>query len=101
MTFSSRFLILSWPILVASHCVYADEATFNLCMARANAIRTTAEVRDKGVSQHEYEVRYVQMAGRPLTAAENEVVILAYGASDYSPSQLYNIAVNGCQKFQQ
>ncbi|KKI37496.1 hypothetical protein VI03_18175 [Burkholderia vietnamiensis] len=79
--------------------VHADEATFKLCMARAEAIESTAEVRDSGVSQNQYEVRYAKMAGRPLTAAENEVVILAYAAPNYSPSQLYRLAVSGCQKF--
>lgn len=91
--------ILFFILLAAGHCAHADETMFNLCMARANAIRTTAEVRDSGVSQHEYEVRYAKMAGRPLTAAESEVVIAAYGAPIYSPSQLYRIAVSGCEKF--
>lgn len=68
-------------------------------MVRANAIRTTAEVSDNGVSRHEYEVGFAKMAGRTLNAAENEVVILAYGAPNYSPSDLYRIAVNGCQRF--
>lgn len=78
---------------------HADEATFNLCMARAQAIQTTAQVRDSGVSEHDYEVRYSKLAGRPLNAAENEVVTVVYAASSYSPRQLYRLAASGCQKF--
>lgn len=99
-------LVSATKFLVALHflpgnpiCVYADESALNLCMARADAIRTTAEVRDTGVSQQEYEVRYANMVGRPLNAVENEVVILAYATPNYSPSQLHRIAVVAARNF--
>ncbi|MGF6599690.1 hypothetical protein P3T23_004418 [Paraburkholderia sp. GAS448] len=80
-------------------CAHADEGTFNLCMARAQAIESVSEIRDKGISQHEYEIQYAKFLGRPLTAVENEVVLLAYAAPDYPPRKLYRLAASGCQKF--
>lgn len=67
-------------------------------MARAQAIETTPQVRGSGVSQQEYEVRYSKMAGRPLSAAEKEVFILAYATQNHSSSQLYRVAIKGCAK---
>jgi hypothetical protein len=95
ITAGLRLLIFSSP----SVCAHADEATFKLCTARAEAIESVAEVRDKGLSQHEYEVRYTKFLNRPLTALESEPIVLAYAAPNYSPTQLYRLAVNRCRKF--
>ena len=68
-------------------------------MARAQAIESTATVRDSGVSQRDYEIAYSQHVGRPLVTAEKEVIVLAYATPGYSPQQLLQIAINGCQRF--
>lgn len=95
--FSRNLLI--WLLLSITVSAHADEAMFNVCMARAKAIRTTAEIRDKGVPRHDYEVGYAEQWGQPPGAAENEVLTIVYATPNYSPAQLYRIAVNGCQRF--
>lgn len=83
-------------VVVASASTAAAE--YDACMARAQAIQITAQVRDNGVSRHEYETGYAKQWGRPPNAAENEVLTIVYATPNYSPAQLYQITVAGCQR---
>ncbi len=78
----------------------AQGIALQMCMERAEAIRITAQVRDRGVSQSDYIAGLKKFNRRDLTAYENEVVTIAYAVKKISPDELMRMAVASCRKYQ-
>lgn len=88
-------LILLAPLF--SNFANAQSSIFRTCMERAEAIKTTAQLRDSGMNMAEYRKKFTELYGHPPGPAENDIIVPVFvGAKNYSPNKLYDIATRGC-----
>lgn len=92
-------VVIASVLTLSLHNAAAQSPAFRSCMERAEAIRITAQVRDRGVNQVDYIAGLKKFNGRELSAYENEVITTAYAAKAISPDELERMAVTACNKY--